>query len=206
MKKVYIISGLILVILIGILYITLRFNLDDSIQKTVSSKNSEKQPKGNDIIITHPGQPNQDAGEKPDNPDSEDIPKGSGGGGSSASGNSDSSSEPNSCSQVLAYALFDFISQEQCNNFEGETCIDKTVNCSVSIQNLDYNVGGEFTVKFDFTDRNNGEVLTSLTQNIYLAPRQISQIEKIRNFHAPDSNKNIECEFSTQNAPTKNIC
>ena len=78
MRKSYVIVGLVLIILAGLLYISLKLNLDESIQKVFSSKND-----GQDSLS------NSNSGNENSEDGSQNSGSGSrGGGGSRSSGSS----------------------------------------------------------------------------------------------------------------------
>ncbi|MFH1803136.1 MAG: hypothetical protein ABH864_06855 [archaeon] len=201
MRKINIIIILIFIILAGLLYISLRLGLDDAIQNTLSKKASNNQTGNNIIISRPPDQPESE--EDQDQQDEEDEEKQDSG---EQSGTNGTGEIQDYCTQVVAYSLLDFSEQETCNLYQGETCIDKTLNCTVSVQNLDHSIGGDFTVRFEFEDYATGETILALTQTQHVEPRQISPFSRERNFQSPEARKNIDCKFSTESAPSLVIC
>lgn len=207
MKRLYVATGLILVILIATLYIFLRLDLDETVQKTLIL-NNEKQPKGNELKITHPEKeiqlsPQQDL-ETPQT--NQNSGEGAGGSGAGSTQTPDEQSQEEDCAQSIAYTLLDFSQEENCNAFQGSDCIDKTINCSVYLKNLDFELGGEFTIKFDFKEKSSEEILASQTQTQSVAPQETLLFSRTQNFQMPNSNKSVECQFPTESSPQRNIC
>mgnify|MGYP000305017590 CR=1 FL=1 len=200
MKKIYLISWLIFVIIAGLLYITLRLDLDEPFQKMLPKKTPETSAKG-DIVISRP------AGVRPQEAEDDESEENNGiiGGGEGDKSKSNSQQQ-SPCYRTIAYTMQDFNKQEDCLIYQGTDCINKTVNCSVAVQNLDFEMGGEFTVKFDFKESSTEDTIYSTTESNQIPPREKILFSKEQKFSFPESNKMINCQYSTQNAPQKYLC
>jgi len=136
----------------------------------------------------------------------------SGGGGSDSSGETSSfisgSASQNNCEErQISYSLTKFQKTSKCNEFSGQNCIDKTATCSIDVKNLDYNIGGTFTISFTFFDLKDESYIIQTTQVFYpIEPRNIKTFLSEINVQLPDSNKEISCSYITLEIPTKTVC
>ena len=137
----------------------------------------------------------------------EDSESGSGGsGGGRSAGNSGDVILAEGCvEQQISYSLKDFLGLEACNILEGNICIDKIVNCSLVVENLDYKVGGNFEIEFSFIG-DGGKKLNSFFGEMFLGPRIDERLEKVFNIQGEDADKHIECIFITTKVPMKEVC
>ena len=137
----------------------------------------------------------------------EDSGSGSGGSGegrgAGSSGNVIFSGE--CAEQQISYSLKDFLELETCDILEGNVCIDKIVNCSLVVENLDYQVGGNFEIEFSFIG-DGWKKLNSFFGEIFLGPRIDQRLEKVFNIQGEDADKHIECIFITTKVPMKEVC
>ena len=134
--------------------------------------------------------------------------EGNGGiGGRTIDGSDSSNSLSNNCEQQIAYAIKDFKKNEICNQFEGDSCIDKSANCSLAAYNLD-DIGGVFKIRFVFFEEGesyeNG--LQTITREISLEPEKSEAVEAVFNFQNSNAEKTIDCIFFTDKIPKKNVC
>jgi hypothetical protein len=212
MNKVYVMVILVIIISLGIVYIAYRIDLLKNIPEIARGifQNNNQNP--NSDSNNNPNRLNQpDSSTDSLDRENEDNPNENTGEGSESGEGDDDSGEQNNqtenyCSQILSYTLLDFSEQEICNTYQGLDCIDKTLNCSVFVQNLDQELGGDFTVRFDFEDKKTKEKIFSTTETQYLSPRQTSQFSRSQNFILPNSNNSLQCKFSTENPPARYIC
>ncbi len=127
----------------------------------------------------------------------------SGGGGSGGS----SSDDPSSCSQIpISYALKNFMKDSTCLSYNDNTCIDKIINCSVQVQNLDMEVSGEFTVKIRLQELENQNIIEETEVTYPVEQESLKIFEKAFSFQNEEANKNYTCIFSTTQTPTKSSC
>jgi hypothetical protein len=142
----------------------------------------------------------------------------SGGGGESSGSNSEGSSggsssgeksesNPQTCEErQISYSLSNFVKTEECNEFSGQTCIDKTAFCSIEVKNLDYEVGGTFTLEFTFFDITDKSTIQTTQVSDNIDPRETKTFKSTINVQSPDANKEISCSYLTSQIPTKTIC
>lgn len=132
---------------------------------------------------------------------------GSGGGGSGSASGSSSGSEESSGSncpqQPLSYSLGDFESGSTCNSFQGETCIEKIVTCSVSLKNLDNSVGGAFSIRFELT---NPSIIASESDSKFVNPKETRLFQTSTLITGSEANTEISCNTNPESIPTKNAC
>lgn len=196
MQRSYLVLSLIFIALFGLLYISLRLNFDSVIQNAFAPSDQSADFSETDIRIVHPAD---------SQPNPQDTSQSAEGGGGASAQDASNTKEQNFCTQTIAYTLLDFNEQETCLTLE-ETCTEKILNCTVSLQNLDYGTGGEFTVNFDFKDRASSQIISSSTQTLSVPPRQTVQFSSSQLFTSSESSLNLECGFSVQRAPSTSVC
>jgi hypothetical protein len=141
----------------------------------------------------------------------------SSGGGSSggASGSSEGSQGGSSGSgecvmQEVAYSASNFISSSVCNEFHGEVCEDRSVECSIRIKNLDFNVGGVFEIEFRFFDEFTEEEFYSSSFEQIIDPRGDYVFTYTYDVQSTGengiANRGIDCFYSTVSIPEKEVC
>lgn len=206
MRKSYVIVGLVLIILAGLLYISLKLNLDESIQKVFSSKND-----GQDSLS------NSNSGNENSEDGSQNSGSGSGGGGgSSSSGSSsggessgstasDSSSSSNCQETLISYSLTNPSKFSNCTEYQGPTCAKKTVDCALTVQNLDRDATGLFEIRFNFFETESN-ILDSALVSQTLSPREIETFRKSMEFQGENADKNLTCNSIKETIPTKLVC
>jgi len=138
---------------------------------------------------------------------------GTGGGGSAIGGVAGSSGSTSGCAtQQISYSAANFNANSVCNNQdENGFCIDKTVTCSITINNLDGEIGGIFEISFKFFEQgNSGNILFSTSSELFLEPGEQHTFEGIFNVQSQgeqgDANKDLTCFYNTINIPRKEVC
>lgn len=145
---------------------------------------------------------------------------GGGGGGTGgegvsggATGAADSSGSTSGCAtQQISYSAANFNANSVCNNQdENGFCIDKTVTCSITINNLDGEIGGIFEISFRFFEQgNSGNILFLTSSELFLEPGEQHTFEGIFNVQSQgeqgDANKDLTCFYNTINIPRKEVC
>lgn len=216
MKKLPIMVLLVAVVLACIIYISFRLNLADKVNNYLADNFNWKASSDNE-------NPNNE--EDTQNTGNTNHEEGGGGDGSGSGGGESSSSQPSGCSlEQISYSLTDFEKTSVCNTYEGETCIDKTITCSLVTTNLDFETSGLFEIMFSFFEKdsqdvlfsepesdepiqdNEQQVLFSSTDSNDLSPYQSKTFQGIANFQDENANKEITCSFSAVQVPKKEIC
>jgi hypothetical protein len=132
---------------------------------------------------------------------------GSGGGEGGGGGSGEASSSGSSCSlRKISYSLKEFNKVSTCNQYEGDVCISKTVNCSLEVTNLDFEISGNFEIKFEFFEQGQEEILYSAEDAQVLGPRESAIFEASANFQGADAGKELTCDFSTEQIPQREVC
>ena len=138
---------------------------------------------------------------------------GTGGEGSAVGGVAGSSGSTSGCAtQQISYSAANFNANSVCNNQdENGFCIDKTVTCSITINNLDGEIGGIFEISFKFFEQgNSGNILFLASSESFLEPGEQHTFEGIFNVQSQgeqgDANKDLTCFYNTINIPRKEVC
>lgn len=147
---------------------------------------------------------------------------GGGSGGSADSGSSggsggnidkETSSYTGGCiPKQIAHSLTNLEYNTQCREYTGEVCINKLVNCSINIQNLDAEMAGDFEIQLSMVEdgKPKEDAIDTQTFNFYLEPQesQITQGQKEILSIGEDgqANKEIKCIFNTLSVPIKEPC
>ena len=132
----------------------------------------------------------------------------SGGGGGGGAGES---SSQNCIAQQIAYSMLGFNKTEICNNYEGEICTDKTVYCSIEIQNRD-DAEGNFETGLYFVEKYKqiAENFDLITRIFSLGANEIYEFSDSTQIHSTGedglANKEINCYYVSLKAPVKEIC
>ncbi len=134
----------------------------------------------------------------------------SGGSGVGVTGSSVADSGEN-CKEIsYSYALKDLNVLSVCNNLQNNICVDKEVDCSIDVYNLEGN-GGVFAVNFVFFERGgDGTPLYSVVKEYFVG--SLSNVVFEGSFsvqsegESGNANKNIDCWALTDKTPVKNVC
>ncbi len=136
---------------------------------------------------------------------------GAGGGGSSGGGAGGISGEvvgENCFEQQIAYSLKDFKQNSDCNDFDGEICIKKMINCTIDVYNLDDNLNGMFEMRFDFLEE--GIAFDFMLQSFDVAPNAYKTFEGVLEVESSGetgrANKELSCSSITSKVPKEEIC
>jgi hypothetical protein len=206
--KTFLIIGiaLILVIIIGsLLYVwkTQNQNPIQTIKKVV-----------NDIIVSISGGSDDPKAPKDDVPPIGPTSAGGGGGGSGSGGSGNSGGTSNNCTYLpITYSLINNKEVSKCNLYNGEVCIDKTVNCSIEIENREGALQARLTLRLTFVEKGKNvsvDGFDSDERNFILDPKEIKLFEGTTNIVSSGidglANKEITCYFNTIGTPYKEIC
>ncbi len=191
----------IIIVIFGIIDVYLLYN-----KYYVSNNNSE-----NDINNLLVNTDNTDIISNETNNSTENNTGGSGGGaGAGGTGSSETPSNV-SCDGQVAYSLEYLDVIETCNQEVNGECLNKKVDCSLTVTNLDEQISGVFEIRFYFLekgDRNDesfasvkvSDIIYAKSYNIFKANKLITESENGL------ANKTISCGFDTIRVPEKNIC
>jgi len=178
-----------------------------AIMLNLSKIDSNLRDQGPDEEETNPEDDGPDFDEDGENADPEDPNSFTGGGGGSGGGSGGSTStseEPDYCYQQISYSLRNFISNSECNEYSGSNCIDKSITCSVTVENLDSNISGNFEILFKILSNN--EVLSSRVITNLLNPDQSLVFETTFQVTGINADKNIDCSSTSNAIPTRYVC
>ena len=151
------------------------------------------------------------------NNESQETNQGTSGGGDgstggSNSGGSNSGSNPRNCTtKQIAYSMLDYNKTEICNTFQGEICIDKTVYCSIEIQNRD-NASGSFEVELFFVEIHKSieEKFDSKKRTFSLGADETYVFDDSTHIESLGenglANKGINCYYINSIVPVKEVC
>ena len=121
---------------------------------------------------------------------------------SSTAESSAQSPQQNNCIQYFSYSLSEFLSAETCIGYQSQTCIEKTLNCSVIVTNLDYESEGKFTILVK--TKSQEQILQQAEISQVVQPKQELSFSHI--FTITNPSQEIGCSITTSEIPLKNIC
>lgn len=132
---------------------------------------------------------------------------------SKSSGEGSSSIFSSSCSnEQIVYSMIDFNKTSVCNEYSLGNCVDKTVACSVNVENKDSKLMGEFEIELIFVESKKLEedAFDKKILTFSLGPgqtRKISDATRIQSAGQDGlANKEINCLFNTLKVPKKEVC
>lgn len=133
--------------------------------------------------------------------------EGSGGGGSKGSSGSGGASE--SCTRQAYHSVINLQKYTDCNSYDGEICIDKSVTCSAEIHNDDSTLSGDFRVELSFVEdgKSNGEAVKKVEKTFNIATKSFAQFEEYTRIQSTGvdgaANKLINCAYSILSTPSE---
>lgn len=198
MRKLIIFLVLALVI-IAAAFVFLKPKTQSQIDETGQEQNSQQFQDGSVSF--------EDENSKGTEENSENAISGTAGGDGSTAPDPNEDDNPSTkdfCTQTIPYLMSKFTTEENCLTEQNQICVEKSVNCTVTVQNLDNDLTGGFTVKFDFKTKN--EIVSTLTQSKEIQPRQEQIFSQQKTFTSPESENSFDCSFSMQSAPQKQVC
>jgi len=202
-KVIILIIGITLLIIItGILTFTNKEegNILKKIANLFESNNQEKKTEDK------PSGDNTGGG----TPDSSSSSSGtsSGGGGSSSSGGN---TPPECETKPISYSLLKINKTETCNTNEGEICTNKTILCSLDIQNREDITNGNFKVELKFLGegQNINEPIKTIVYEVFLEPQAKQHLESSTTVQSTGenglANQIVNCFYKTLEVPEKCI-
>lgn len=114
--------------------------------------------------------------------------------------------------QQISYSLINFNETSNCNQYEGEICIDKTITCSIEIHNRDDEVRGIFELELLFVEEggNRENPIERKTSEFFLEPLNYWIFEDSIDLQSSGedgfANKEIDCFYNTLEVPEKEVC
>jgi hypothetical protein len=139
---------------------------------------------------------------------------GSGGGGGGGGGSSETggNSESNCNIIPILYAISNINRIYNCNEYDGEICLDKMVTCSAEIRNNNNALGGNFELKLYFVEdgKDQSQALKSTSFSYNLGPSEYASMQDYARITSVGidgaANKDINCLFNTLNVPEEEVC
>lgn len=170
-----------------------------------------------------------DQSENPDSsdPDTTDFgassSSGSGGGGGEGGGSSSGGgeggegtgiiNESTGCYiRMISHSLENINTLEECNGYDEDICIDKTITCSAYLRNRDNTLAGNFKVELAFIPERAGknESLDIRVRDFFLEPQGTTHLEEAIRINSIGeegvANKQINCIYNIIEVPTEEVC
>ncbi len=135
-----------------------------------------------------------------------------GGGGDSGGAGGGSSSELTCITKSISYSILNIEKNSVCNEYQNETCLNKTITCSSEVHNRDLEISGFFEMELKFVEeiKNIGDPLETRTSRFFLNPGEYESLGETLTIIGTDenssSNKIINCFHDTIEIPTKQVC
>ena len=103
------------------------------------------------------------------------------------------------------YAIKRFEEEAICNQYEQDNCIDKTITCSLVVENFDYGVSDSFKINFIILDENNNQLDSQNVEKL-VSSRQEELFLKDFNVQTQEAEEEISCSYSVTKIPVKQNC
>ena len=195
--KKYVFFALIFIILMGLLYTSIRSGVLEKASSLVRNGLREDKDDDNDDDSDDDPILNPDGSFKKTESQTEDGER----------KDSEISNSPPECIlRTISYSLEDFEKSSICNSYQDADCIDKTVECSASVRNLDYDLAGGFEVIFNYRIVGAPETYSTDSKIKTVQPRAIEEFSSSIQIQGPEANQEITCSFETGDTPKKEIC
>jgi hypothetical protein len=89
-------------------------------------------------------------------------------------------------------------------------CVDKTISCSLDLNNLDTEESGTWSIRFNFVERGTNNVIKYQDTSYQLYPQTTRSVPGAVRIQSSgkegDANKNIGCSYAVSSVPTKQVC
>jgi len=111
-----------------------------------------------------------------------------------------------------SYSLENIQINQVCNAYSGQICIDKTITCSIEINNLDFEIKGNFNLEMFFVEAGKlkSDALEARNSEFIIDPGEFQLYEETLNIQGSGendpSNKEITCFYNTLETPRREIC
>jgi len=133
---------------------------------------------------------------------------GSSSGSSGGSSGSSSSTSQGCYTQQISYALEDFTTNSTCLDYSLGNCVEKMVDCSINVTNLDDSTSGNFIITFFVLKQGDDkeDAINSESIEQHLNPGETTQLANSFEIEGSNANLNLVCSFETTAVPRKQIC
>ncbi len=190
MNKLHTTIALVFIILLGSIYISTRLEVPQKISEAITQNKKTLPP---------PAVPPQDSSTKS---------------ASSATGGSESGSQSSQnplpfqgCElRTISYGLKNFEKNSICKTYQDTNCIEKTIDCAVSVKNLDYETSGEFEIIFKYTFEDSQETYSTTSETKNVPQRETEKFSNSAILSGADASREITCNFEVGSAPKKEVC
>ncbi|MBI5803866.1 hypothetical protein HY450_01340 [Candidatus Pacearchaeota archaeon] len=105
----------------------------------------------------------------------------------------------------ISYSMKNFATNSECESYD-ETCVQKKVDCSVEVKNLDYEVSDLFSVKIKIINEQTGQEFQSIIVEKNVSSRETESFEYSFIIEGEDADGDFNCIFSTEKVPVKEFC
>ena len=125
---------------------------------------------------------------------------------------SDSPSSLECLLKQINYAMINPNKISTCNSQQGEICIDKTIGCSIEVENRDDKITGLFEIQILFIEegKTKEDAIEFMNSEILLSPNSKQIITGSTNIQSSGedgpANNQINCFYNTLKVPQKEIC
>lgn len=116
--------------------------------------------------------------------------------------------DPECVERKISYSLTNLQVNQTCNQLINNICVDKKVHCALEVKNLNNEIGGIFSIEFEFKTQD-----TSIEKKVVSASvssKELKIFESEINIQSEGeegkANKETICEFSSKEIPTENEC
>ena len=197
MNKLPAIIALVFIILLGAVYILIRLEVPQKISEEITQNKKALPPSK---------VPPQDSSAEYQTPP---LPSADSATGGSESG-SQSSQNPlpfQGCElRTISYGLKNFEKNSICSTYQDTDCVEKTIGCSVSVKNLDYETSGEFEIIFKYTFEDSQETYSTNSETKNVPSGETEKFSNSAVLSGADASREITCNFEVGSAPKKEVC
>jgi hypothetical protein len=107
----------------------------------------------------------------------------------------------------ISYSFTNIQSSSNCKTYSGPICIEKSLFCSVLVNNLDSSTSGDFTISFLYYHSNNREnIVITDTQTTNISSKGSATLSSTTTILDENADKEIFCMVRSVTIPTKTDC
>lgn len=134
-----------------------------------------------------------------------------GSGGSSSSGGSGSSGGGGGSGGcvygIIPHAVKNLRFDEECMEFQDNLCINKRIECTFDVYNLDYSIAGNFGFNLYVIEKNgnSGNAFDYVYIEKFIAVRDNVEMSNSFNILGDDAEKKLDCVYASQKIPER-VC
>jgi hypothetical protein len=104
----------------------------------------------------------------------------------------------------ISYFIGHFVKSSVCNQYSGEICMDRTLDCSVTASNLDEEISGIFEIEFAVFG---GETpIEPYVDSRVLGPGESAAFSGSFHVQGEEADDSLDCDFSTKTIPSIETC